>query len=100
MGGKGKKHYKCKTKERATKRRTRDIDQVHNDLKEIQKFKVMPVDEDLPGEGQFYCVSCAHYCQDDVALQVHFKTKMHKRVLKEARKTPHTQEDAEAAGEF
>lgn len=56
------------------KRHTRDVDQVtatccfailrffhqiHDDLKAPEKFSTMPVDEDLPGRGQHYCVSCA-----------------------------------------
>ncbi|KAF4649483.1 hypothetical protein FOL46_001775, partial [Perkinsus olseni] len=79
------------------KRHTRDIDQIHDDLKAPEKFSNMPVDEDLPGRGQHYCVSCAKYFITDIALVAHFKTAKHRRRLKQALDDPHTQESAEAA---
>ncbi|KAF4669182.1 hypothetical protein FOL47_002663 [Perkinsus chesapeaki] len=79
------------------KRHTRDIDQIHDDLKAPEKFSNMPVDEDLPGRGQHYCVACAKYFITDIALVAHFKTAKHRRRLKQALEDPHTQESAEAA---
>lgn len=47
-----------------TKRRTRDIDQIVEDLdRQVQCKQEEPtkpiIDLDLPGGGQFYCVHCA-----------------------------------------
>jgi bud site selection protein 20 len=44
------------------KRRTKDIDQIHEDLKpeNADKLKAQPIDPDLPGLGQHYCVHCAY----------------------------------------
>lgn len=45
-----------------TKRRTRDIDQIVEDLEIPEKrikLETQPVDLDLPGGGQFYCIHCA-----------------------------------------
>ncbi|KJE95932.1 hypothetical protein CAOG_06321 [Capsaspora owczarzaki ATCC 30864] len=52
---------------------------------------------DLPGLGQFYCVACARYFIDELSLNVHFKSKVHRRRLKELKEPAYTQEDAEAA---
>jgi hypothetical protein len=35
-----------------------------------------PVDESLPGFGQFYCVQCARYFTDQNSLGAHIKTKV------------------------
>ena len=59
-----------------------------------------PLDGDLPGSGQFYCVCCSRYFTDANALAAHKKTKPHKRRMKElglGSARPHTQADAEAA---
>ncbi|PFH35152.1 putative bud site selection protein [Besnoitia besnoiti] len=86
---------KLKRGERDLKRRGKDIDQVHADLK---KGSVeLPVDEDLPGKGQFYCISCARYFISESALEIHTRTKTHKRRLVIAQETPWSQEEAEAA---
>ena len=92
-----KKKNPNNTKHLKTKKRTRDIDQVHEDLKNPERFSNLPKDEDLPGEGQNYCVSCARYFQTSGALAAHLETKVHKRRLKMALDDPHTQETAEAA---
>ena len=59
-----------------------------------------PLNDDLPGSGQFYCVPCARYFTDGGALAAHNKTKPHKRKVKEfgpGSERPHTQRDAELA---
>ncbi|EPT27118.1 bud site selection protein, putative [Toxoplasma gondii ME49] len=86
---------KLKRGQRDLKRRGKDIDQVHADLK--KGHVNLPVDEDLPGKGQFYCISCARYFINDSALQIHMQTKAHKRRLVVAQETPWTHEDAEEA---
>ena len=59
-----KKHHKgdkpMKEKYR-TKRKTKDIDQIHEDLKPENSAKLLhqPVDFDLPGNAQYYCIECA-----------------------------------------
>merc|ERR1712188_168317 len=55
-----------------------DIDQIVEDL----KLEKQPIDPDLPGLGQHYCVSCATHFVDSKALVDHKKTKPHKRRLK------------------
>lgn len=44
-----------------TKRKTKDIDQIHTDLKKENALKLLSqeIDKDLPGSGQHYCVQCA-----------------------------------------
>jgi bud site selection protein 20 len=44
-----------------TKRKTKDHDQIHEDLKAENAFKLLnqPVDIDLAGSGQYYCIHCA-----------------------------------------
>merc|ERR1719440_2147093 len=86
----------------AKKKRTKDVDQVHEDLKKPDNFKpgVLPQDEDLPGMGQFYCVACSRYFQTAEVKAAHDKSKLHKRRLKKAQDEPHTQKDADAAVGF
>lgn len=40
------------------------------------------LDEDKPGLGQYYCLSCAKYCISQRALDDHNESKKHKRRLK------------------
>lgn len=44
-----------------TKRKTKDHDQIHEDLKLKNALKLLnqQVDHDLPGDGQNYCIHCA-----------------------------------------
>lgn len=77
----------------------KDIDQVHVDLKPDNKVKLekQPLDEDLPGQGQFYCVECSRYFINKPSLDDHLKSKPHKKRLKELKETPYSQEEAERA---
>jgi hypothetical protein len=45
-----------------TRAYTKDLDQIHDDLKEgnVEKLKNQPVDADKAGLGQHYCVYCAY----------------------------------------
>jgi hypothetical protein len=43
-------------------------------LKEATK-----VDEDKPGLGQYYCVSCARYFADPASIEGHNQSKKHKK---------------------
>lgn len=93
MGRYSVKRYK-------TKRRTRDLDLIHNDLSSvdsIRRLKNQPLDETKPGLGQYYCIECAKYCETQPALDRHTKCKVHKRRAKELSNRPYTNLEAEAA---
>lgn len=78
------------------KRRTRDIDQIQDDIAK-EAPPAFDADDDLPGQGQFYCVHCARHFQDQATLDIHETTKVHKRRLKDVAQPKYTQYDAEAA---
>ncbi|KAI6228862.1 Zinc finger protein-like protein [Aphelenchoides fujianensis] len=83
------------------KRKHKDLDQIHEDLKPWKVARLTtahPVDVDLPGEGQFYCVECARYLVDQETLDKHRKSKVHKQQVKRLKDVPYTQAEAEAAG--
>ncbi|XP_030075278.1 zinc finger protein 593 [Microcaecilia unicolor] len=82
-----------------TKRRVKDLDQIHQDMKpeNAQKLLHQEVDYDVTGNAQHYCLHCARYFADFRSLKDHFKTKVHKRRLKQLREEPYTQEEAERA---
>ncbi|GAA5907409.1 Bud20p [Sporobolomyces salmoneus] len=87
-----------------TKRYRRDIDQIHDDIKDGGKQKFLEdlakKDlEDLPGLGKFGCVSCSRYFADAIALETHNRGKPHKRQLKKLEEEPYTiEESLRAAG--
>lgn len=91
------KNIKDTKKKFRTKRRTKDMDQIHADLKQSAKLKNQPVDYELPGAGQFYCVECARYFADERSLEEHQKSKLHKRRVRELKEVPYTPEEAERA---
>jgi len=88
------KHLHKKLK---VKRHTRDIDQVFEDIQpgKVEKYDEMEIDEDLPGLGQHYCVTCAKYFVDGNTLITHKTTKFHKRMVKELKVEPHNHKSAE-----
>jgi hypothetical protein len=78
-----------------TRRHTRDLDQVHADLrdeKHLAEFKNAKPIEDLPGLGQNYCLECAKFFESEANMLAHKKGKVHKRrcVFKHAIFTGHT----------
>lgn len=99
--------YKRKRKDRKredgrrwkTRNRSKDIDEVDEDLKpdNFKKLLNQEVDLDLPGNAQFYCVHCSRYFIDNKALTDHFRTKPHKRRLKDLETEPYTVEESERA---
>ncbi|KAL9269567.1 Zinc finger protein 593-like protein [Drosera capensis] len=119
MGGKcphrnvKKRRYSHKTKRRS-KFLIKGDDAVYAELKKMSSEdggggggsggegegeRVFPVDEDLPGLGQFYCLHCDRYFASAVVRDEHFKSKRHKKRLKQmAGPAPHTQLDADIAG--
>ncbi|CAA0830449.1 zinc finger (C2H2 type) family protein [Striga hermonthica] len=75
-------------------------DAVYDELQKVKgKDKPLPVDEDLPGMGQYYCLHCDRYFANSTVRDEHFKTKRHKkRYLKLMMgPAPHTQLDADLA---
>jgi hypothetical protein len=59
------------------KRKAKDLDQINEDLQpeKAAKLSNQPLDLDLPGNGQFYCIECNRYFTDDLTLGKHRKTK-------------------------
>ncbi|XP_062579599.1 zinc finger protein 593 homolog [Saccostrea cucullata] len=83
-----------------TKRKTKDLDEIHEDMKPGKSRKLLnqDVDFDKPGAGQFYCLHCAKYFINEDSLKTHFKSKPHKRRLKALSIEPYSIEEAERAG--
>ena len=57
----------------------RDIDQIQDDVADPSKAPKFDLDDDLPGLGQHYCLTCAKHYADDKTLAAHVKSKGHKR---------------------
>lgn len=92
-----KKRYK---KACSTRRRAKDVDQIQDEIKEIEVkgfVPAKPLDDDLPGLGQYHCISCSRHFISDAVLTAHYKTKQHKRRLKAVMDMPYSQREAEAA---
>ncbi|KAK9870893.1 hypothetical protein WA026_009849 [Henosepilachna vigintioctopunctata] len=85
-----------------TKRRTKDLDEINEDIKSenCEKLLNQEVDYDKPGSAQHYCVHCARYFINDQALTEHFRTKVHKRRLKALETEPYTIQESERAAGF
>ena len=96
--GKNKTLYRNKTK-RGYKR---DLDQiVYEDLLPAVTEQLLnqPQQEDKPGLGQFFCVTCARYFISEQASKDHYKTKEHKKRIKIIKtEVPYSIEEAERAG--
>lgn len=62
--------------------RRKDIDQIQDELAaeeekgEETKFEI---DDDLPGQGQFFCTPCARHFTDAETRRIHIRSKLHKR---------------------
>jgi len=82
-----------------TKRKTKCMDEIDNDLKagNVEKLLNQEVDYDKAGLGQFYCVHCAKDFINDHAFKDHIKSKPHKRRLHALKTEPYTIEEAERA---
>ena len=100
-------HNKQYRKARRTKNSapTRDIDQiVLTDMlpEQTQKLLNQPMDEDKPGLGQYYCLTCARHFISTIAKDAHLRTKEHKKRFKVCTKEePYTiEESLRAAGMF
>jgi len=92
-----KKHTQSnKTRKRVYK----DLDEIHKDMKPEKRSKLLnqPIDLDLPGDGQHYCVECSRHFNDAMILLRHVKGKVHKQQLQRLKESPYTQAEADAAG--
>ncbi|XP_058082137.1 uncharacterized protein LOC131230300 [Magnolia sinica] len=76
-------------------------DMVYSELRKVGDGETnppRPLDEDLPGMGQFYCLHCDRYFANVSIRDEHFRTKRHKKRLKLMEgPAPHTQLDADLA---
>ncbi|MCL7022539.1 hypothetical protein MKW94_020423 [Papaver nudicaule] len=65
---------------RRTKFETKGDDTVYTELRKPEAEKpVLPLDDDLPGMGQFYCLHCDRYFSNVTVRDDHFNTKKHKK---------------------
>ncbi|CAG8706774.1 32053_t:CDS:2, partial [Racocetra persica] len=73
-------------RKKRTRNYTKDLDQIHQELKELdeQMEPNQELDPDLPGFGNYPCVACARYFISQKALDEH-------------NRVPYTQVEAEAA---
>ncbi|CAM9160146.1 unnamed protein product [Laminaria digitata] len=99
-GGKGGHRTKNKEykKGHATKNRRKDVDQIQDELvveEEKGEETVFDVDDDLPGQGQFYCTPCARHFTDGKTKETHLRSKLHKRRMKDVAQEQYTQAEAE-----
>jgi bud site selection protein 20 len=64
-----------------TRRRTKDLDQIHEEvlLARAGQLPRIEPDPDLPGMGQFRCIPCAKFFVSDKVLQEHTRSKVHKK---------------------
>ena len=63
----------------------KDIDQiVLEDMlpEKTEQLLNQPINEELPGLGQHYCVHCSRYFISTAAIKEHFRTKEHKKRFK------------------
>jgi bud site selection protein 20 len=86
-------------KVRKTKHKTKDMDEILEDLKPENLIKIQnkKLDENLPGLGQYPCVACSRYFIDKSHLETHYKGKEHKKRLKrlkEEKENPYTIADS------
>eukprot|EP00047_Mylnosiga_fluctuans_P011268 m.20339 g.20339 ORF g.20339 m.20339 type:complete len:142 (+) comp3523_c0_seq1:1752-2177(+) len=93
------KNIKDIKKKYRTRRKTKDLDQIHEDLKpeNVEAVVKAPIDGDLPGFGQFYCVHCTRHFAENHLLVDHMKTKTHKKRVKNLSIEPYSQKEAEMA---
>ena len=80
-----------------TKNRTKDLDQIQLDLTVENVYSAKSIDPDLPGLGQFHCFACCKYFTQQNVLDLHMKTKNHKKRLRLLQEVPYTIAEAEAA---
>lgn len=99
--GRVNKHKGSNKRARRKRSLARAVDQIYEDTSDPMRADALktsqPIDFDLPGLGQHYCVECARYFITEDALTQHQRTKIHKNRVKELKEKPYTQAEAEAA---
>ncbi|KIY74055.1 hypothetical protein CYLTODRAFT_340878 [Cylindrobasidium torrendii FP15055 ss-10] len=83
-----------------TRVRTRDLDQIQLidlDPKNRAALEAQPLDFEAPGLAQHYCVECAKHYETDVALRSHWRSKVHRRRMKDLKVPAYTIEESERA---
>ncbi|XP_004478849.1 zinc finger protein 593 [Dasypus novemcinctus] len=90
------------TRQMKVKRRRPDLDEIHRELRpqgsaRLQHDSNTEPDPDLPGGGLHRCLACARYFVDSANLKTHFRSKDHKKRLKQLSVEPYSQEEAERA---
>lgn len=87
---------------RKTRNFKRDMDQIFEDQKPENSEKLLnqPINELLPGFGQFYCITCSRYFVNKHALEVHNGTKQHKRRTKILKDKPYDHKEAEECAKY
>ena len=81
-----------------TKRLSRGLDQVQADLasdRHLTLYKSTKAAEDLPALGEFYCVECSKWFEQEHNLAGHRKGQAHRKRMKELKSEAHTQEMAD-----
>ena len=74
-----------------TKRRKKDPDIIRAAMLDehvLAQLASRPVDHDLPGSGQFFCVACDKHHVDMAALKTHMRSKPHKRRITKLKAAP------------
>ena len=73
---------------------------VNEDMQPENAHKLMnqEMDEEKPGLGQHYCITCSRYFINDDSIRKHFQTKEHKKRIKALKEEPYTIEESERAG--
>jgi len=83
----------------SVKRRTKDIDQIQQEMMDIAtgvKSSEMYKDEDKPGMGENFCIPCSRHFSRKEDLNTHLATKGHKKRLKIIAEPMYTQAEADA----
>jgi bud site selection protein 20 len=83
---KNKKYHRLNNK---AKHYRRDHDLIFKDLHDPDGALSKVVDEDMPGGGRNYCISCARHFATGEAFETHRGTKGHKRRLKAMHEEPY-----------
>jgi hypothetical protein len=88
-----------------TRCRPMDMDQVQDNLLKKAELAAaaggeenLPkpeLDEDLPGLGQFHCITCARYFIDQFHLDTHLATKTHGKRVKQSKEQQYSQSEAD-----
>lgn len=88
-----------------TRCRPMDMDQVQDNLAKRaevaeavggeENIPKPELDEDLPGLGQFHCITCARYFIDDFHLTTHLASKAHGKRVKQSKEKQYSQTEAD-----